>query len=648
MSVQPPVLDALQTYREQARPAVATGVLRFAPWLGWLGRLFGPFSLLICGGLVWNGLGPDFGAALAGSLSQISPAGWGLGAFWAIISLYAVGYYDAALHRAAATGVAPARARRAGRYAIAVAQAVGFGTVSAGLVRWRCLPELSPAVVARLSVWVSLSFIASWAVITALTFITLMTPVLLLSAALIGGAVLLRLRGRRLPGLPEWSARIALVMLAWTLVDTFAATMILAAFLPAGAVPPFASLYLAYLMALGVGLLSQSPGGVGAFELALIAALPEVGAAPLMAAALAYRIVYHVLPAVIATALLVRPTAFPAPPLLAEATGAGLQRALTRAPAADWGLVHQGAQVLLSRDQATGWLVRRTGGTLCSMARPLGPADPRAFADVARKDGLRPLLYKCDCRTATRARGAGWPVVTIARDAIIDTDAFRLDRPALRQLRRKLRAAAGAGLRIVTCPDTLPLADMQAVNDDWTIAHGKERGFSMGRFTPDLVQRERVVLGYVGKRLMGFITFHAGPTPDNDINWTLDLMRHGPDMPSGTMQALVVAGLAAARAEGVRQVSLAACPRPPQFTGLPGRIMACLLPDMAGLVQFKQGFAPRWQPLYATAPGPLSLLLGLAEVTWAIHRPPPLPPTDFAFETDTASCDAKRDILSCA
>ncbi|MCB1329671.1 MAG: hypothetical protein KDK28_09575, partial [Maritimibacter sp.] len=60
-----------------------------------------------------------------------------------------------------------------GAAAIAVAQTIGMGTLTGALVRWRLLPGLGLAGALRLSVAVSLSFLAAWAVLTALALVAL-------------------------------------------------------------------------------------------------------------------------------------------------------------------------------------------------------------------------------------------------------------------------------------------------------------------------------------------------------------------------------------------------------------------------------------------------------------------------------------------
>lgn len=56
-----------------------------------------------------------------------------------------------------------------------------------------------------------------------------------------------------------------------------------------------------WLLAMVVGLISTVPGGLGVFEWSLLKLLPGVGVAPLLAAALVFRVTYYVIPLLIAT-----------------------------------------------------------------------------------------------------------------------------------------------------------------------------------------------------------------------------------------------------------------------------------------------------------------------------------------------------------
>lgn len=101
-------------------------------------------------------------------------------------------------------------------------------------------------------------------------------------------------RTLRLPG-----RRLTFLQLVITALDVAAAATVLYLLLPEA--PPFGAFMLIYLLALAAGVLSHVPGGVGVFEAILLAAFADkLGAAPLAAALLLYRLIYVVLPLLVA------------------------------------------------------------------------------------------------------------------------------------------------------------------------------------------------------------------------------------------------------------------------------------------------------------------------------------------------------------
>lgn len=107
--------------------------------------------------------------------------------------------------------------------------------------------------------------------------------------------------GRRTLRLP--SPRLTLLQLVITALDVAAAATVLYLLLPEA--PPFGPFLLVYLLALAAGVLSHVPGGVGVFEAILLAAFADkLGAAPLAAALLLYRIIYVILPLLVACFML--------------------------------------------------------------------------------------------------------------------------------------------------------------------------------------------------------------------------------------------------------------------------------------------------------------------------------------------------------
>ena len=613
-----------------------------------LSKLLPILGLVGCLYLLSGHLGDIEFGELGQALGQLTFGQWASATLLTAISFGAVGQYDAVIHRVLGTGVAPARARAAGVRAIALSQTVGFSSLSGGLVRLRCLPELDLWTVSRLSVLVSLSFLASWAVLAGGVVLwghTGPTALIILFLGLIGWRVALFRPDPTLPGL---SPAVGMALLIWTLIDTSAAALVLGVLLPPEMMPGFQTLFAAFLLSLGAGLLSQSPAGLGAFELSLLLLLPQIDQAPLLAAVLAYRAIYFLLPALIALVFLIKPATAPPPTALQVADGAARLRALARAPQADWSLAYQGAEVALGRDQSAGWLVRMTRSCLVALGPPLGRADLKDFQALAARRGRTAALYKIDARTAARARSNGWQAIKIAQDAVIRLPDWSLDQPACRQLRRKLRGLTEAGVRIDRAGTHLPFADMAVVAGQWAMRNGGEKGFSMGQFDPGLLARQHVFLAYLDEKLVAFASFHF--TRDN---WMLDLMRSRTDAPCGTMHGLVHAGIVAAGQAGATRISLAAVPLwPGAMAGLSAR-----LPGLAGLQQFKGSFGPAWQPLYLSSPSRIGLITAALSVTCTIHADPwlrlfgtkklrfgPAAQQDhayFQFETARQACDAQ-------
>lgn len=362
-------------------------------------------------------------------------------------------------------------------------------------------------------------------------------------------------------------------LLALAAVDCGAAALALWLLVP-GAVG-LAAFLPAFLLALGAGLVSGAPAGLGAFEIVLVALLPGVEAEALLAGVLAWRGLYFAAPAVIGAAVAV----------LARAEEGEAPPPLPAPRIAEGGLAVQGAL----QPHPAGFLAGRTRHGLVALA---AVADLARFRAAARDEGRWPVLYKAEARMAARARAAGLAVLPVAREAWLDPQDFRLEVPARAGLRRKLRRAAGAGVTagFDARPDWAALA---TVNAAWAAAHGGEYGFSMGRFDPAYCAGQQVVVARQGERVVGFATFHMA-TISGKGGWTLDLLRPAPAAPEGTAQLLVTAGIAAARAAGATRLSLAAVPIGSAVgeLGAVARLGRRLAPGaMPGLQQFKAGFA---------------------------------------------------------
>ena len=85
--------------------------------------------------------------------------------------------------------------------------------------------------------------------------------------------------------------------MCFAVIDTGFAALAFWVLIPSSADILFAQLFPIYLICLGVALVSNTPGGVGPFELTLLWAIPDTNINELIAALIAFRLVYFALPA---------------------------------------------------------------------------------------------------------------------------------------------------------------------------------------------------------------------------------------------------------------------------------------------------------------------------------------------------------------
>ena len=594
---------------------------------------------LIFGWLLANRLADIPLADTRRALVGVTPGQW-LGAICATIaSFWAVGRYDGVIHRYLATGTAPRTARRAGAAAIAVSQTLGLGVITGAILRWRMVPGISLWQATKLTGFVAVFFLAGWASVTAITLVILpdapfkgfaLFGLLSVPPLVICASQMRRYRGKHWPNLFITTRLVAL-----TALDTLTAALALWVLLPPDLALSFVALLPAFLIAFGAGLVSGTPGGVGAFEITLLALLPQVPEGPLLGAVLAWRVVYFAAPALIGAVVALRGPKDrpgteipPARPALAHT-----------ARRAETGLLAQGHLFLSNAGRDQAWLTGRTAHCLIGLLDPLLSEAPHqtrlrctklaiaALMDQARADNRLAVLYKCSARTAVAARSLGMKLRPVAREAWLDPRAFCLTTPSRAALRRKLRHADRAGVSVDAgaSPSPQEWHDLARIAQDWAIAHGGERGFSMGRFDRQYLSTQRIYVATVAGHPVAFASFHIGKS-----EWTLDLMRHTRAAPDGTMHALIARALTDAAAHQMPRLSLAAVPLAALTPRPANRIAACLHRllggNHAGLAQFKQAFVPQWQTLYLVAPHRPGLALAGLEIAREVHFPRPLLP----------------------
>ncbi len=396
---------------------------------------------------------------------------WVLASCFTGVSFWAVGRYDAVAHCYFQTGVSPRRARRSGTIAIAFSQTMGLGLLTSAFARWRMLPGLGAATSFKLSAYVSGTYIITWMVIASAACLILPAPDWTFWPAM-GGVlagycivVLIFFKPKlRSPWftieLP--SLRLGLASLSFAIIDSVGAAAALYVLLPTGNGLSFAALLPLYLISLGAGLISNTPGGVGPFELMLLS-VPDVSSEAILGAIVAFRIVYYALPALMAGLFLLRPFPSDRKSSLPRPTAS-----LREAPRSDVGVIRQngGKIVRLLDSQAAVW---PTPQTLTLLAEPISGHPAAAIMGLraaASRVGRWPLLYKCGARTAVYARLQDWRALHLSDDAIVNPQTFQPEKPMYRRLRQHLFEAKRAGVTIEACSASL-VDTLSAVDARW-------------------------------------------------------------------------------------------------------------------------------------------------------------------------------------
>ena len=414
----------------------------------------------------------DFTKCLA-ILAQFSPWQWGIAAVATMVSLGAVAQYD----RLVAGQMGLFLPRKLAQYtawrAVAISQLLGLGVFTGALVRWRLYGRatgMSLWTATKLTGFVGVTFlVASFAVtgfaqLLAMPLNLTIGVVWFCAASLLLIVLVLSLLGTSWRGIRIPNVRFLKGSLGWASLDLLAAAVVLFVFLPDGYVS-FLIFAPAFMLAVNCGLMSSLPGGVGPFEGLLLTTLPQGPVEPLIAAVLAYRLIFFAAPALLASLALLNP-----PKEIETATSLPEKRRNMRAAPPEVILVGQDS--LQFRDNAFGEnaaMAAETQNTSIIFRDPFGAADPQNLIEDWHADnqtaGLGSCLYKVSGRTAAIARRCGFQAYALGQEALIDVKTFSLLGRSRRQLRRKMKQAERAGIEIRK--GGLPFEIASKIDDAW-------------------------------------------------------------------------------------------------------------------------------------------------------------------------------------
>ena len=263
----------------------------------------------------WSDIKADLAAAPWATLA--------MAAGFTVISFAAIAAYDViAVRGGGHTQVPSPVAALAGASGYAISNVTGFSYLTGTMIRYRIYGSFGLGATDVAAIFAT-SWFAFWLEFLLIFGVLLIYAPLGLSAVLpispmletgLGIAILVALagllaflaRGRSTVsifghGFALPSIRQSGLLLAASVMEMIGAALTLYILLPADLVASFPYFFVVYIAAIGLGVLSHSPGGLGVFEATLIAGLGAGGRSDVLAAVLLYRLIYNGMPFVAAT-----------------------------------------------------------------------------------------------------------------------------------------------------------------------------------------------------------------------------------------------------------------------------------------------------------------------------------------------------------
>ena len=251
------------------------------------------------------------------------------------------------------------------------------------------------------------------------------------------------------------------------------------------------------------------------------------------------------------------------------------------------------------------------------------------FIEHAAAHGGRPAFYQVRPAALPLYLDCGLQAFKLGEHAHVPLEDFNLKGAKRANLRSGVNRAEREGLSFEVLPPAAVgplLPELRAVSDAWLRQQSaREKSVSVGRFDAAYLQQLPVAVVRREGRVVAFANLML---TDRKEEASVDLMRHLPDTPPGTMDFLFAKILLHLQAEGYARFGLGMAPmagmaerrRAPRWQQL-GRLLfehGGRFYNFRGLYSFKDKFEPVWEARYLAAPGGMAPLFVLADVATLI------------------------------
>lgn len=300
---------------------------------------------------------------------------------------------------------------------------------------------------------------------------------------------------------------------------------------------------------------------------------------------------------------------------------------------ADANLVRMGDKALLFSEQGDAFIMYgRRGRSWIALFDPVGAREQRVdmvwrFVEMADAQHGRAAFYQVRPENLPLYIDAGLRPLKLGEAARVRLSNFDLKGRSRQVLRSALNRAEREGLTFAVIPPAeVPalLPELSEVSRQWLEQHRtREKAFSLGAFEPGYVSALPVaVVRDPGGAIIAFATLLETPATRREMS--IDLMRHRPVVPPGTMDFLFLRLILRAKELDYEFFDLGMAP----LSGLAAHRLAPVWYRLGGLVfrrgerfynfrglrAFKEKFDPEWEPRYLCTPGGLDPWVVLADV----------------------------------
>jgi phosphatidylglycerol lysyltransferase len=265
------------------------------------------------------------------------------------------------------------------------------------------------------------------------------------------------------------------------------------------------------------------------------------------------------------------------------------------------------------------------GRVAVTLGDPVGPTEDllpaiKAFSGFSQGNDWLPVFYQTLPEALQLYKQAGFDVISIGDEGIVNLDTFTMQGKEGKPLRSPVNKLTSAGYKFIIHQPPIPgslLEELRAISDEWlTTMHGSEKKFSLGWFDDDYIRNSPIGAVHAPE---GWVCAFANVISEYQLKEiTIDLMRHRREIENGTMEFLFASFFQWAKAQGYHGFDLG-------LSSLSGvgekfddpaieRVMHWIYEhinqfyNFKGLHEFKEKFHPEWSPRYLIYPGTANLV----------------------------------------